>query len=286
MRSRIALYVVLLTLAACACAQEMTPAEAAADFRSLGTATGRSLEKECARLLSREESLSQALGVSAQKTTEVVEMLDAAYSRAKVRDRYTLTRFMALMGDTYDGGYPFLIRCGDGLQEQLWYSIQTSLKKALEQNPEFLPRLLRDDDPSIVTTVIDISDKRHNEPIRRALLAWIGSPNPRFRILPAFYMRSLPMDKRALVVDRMLDDPDALLRRKAITFIDPETAIALFPRLRRGFAQGSSGRKIGILYLGCCLSDPTISQELALARTDPDPEVRKAAKELELALRD
>lgn len=262
-----------LAITACAWSQG-SPASPVSDLRRLESATGKDLEKACAQVAQDQKSWE-----GEKKAIEMATVLDAAYLRAKVRDRFTLARLMAFLGDEYGDGYPFLITCGEGRYRTLWSAMQASLEKALKQNPEFVARLLRDQSPSIVTATIECSGKEHNQTIRNALLTWTRSPNPRFRILPAFFNRVLPMSERVLVIERSLEDPDPFIRREAVSFVNVQTAIEVLAKLRQDFANASSGRKVGVLYLGCRLSEPSISRELAIARKDPDPNVRKAAEE-------
>lgn len=248
-------------------------------FLELRGLTGHELRAACERVAEPSSLPSESI-----RRVGGDVILHGLFLRASSRDRFTLARLMARLSDPFSGRDPFLVRCGDGLSEAPWFRMRTTLAKALKLNPEFVPRLLRDADPVVAEAAVGEAGKEQRETVRRALLIWSGSANPRFRVLAAYYVNTLPVDEREIVVDRMLDDPDPLLRREAVRFVDGDTARAVFPRVRYGFRNGSPSRKVGILHLGFLAADISVSKEISLAGVDADPDVREAARELAKAM--
>lgn len=204
------------------------------------------------------------------------------FESANEVDRLTLARLMARLGQPYHEGLPdYGTICGNGLKETNWYGMRESLRKALIQQPKLVPQLLRDPDPAVAGPAIEVAGDT-NPAVRNSLLAWSNSKNPRFRMLSALHVELLSFKDQATVVDRLLHDP--LLAREAIRGVGTDSATYLFSRLRTGFKRGNTERKLAILQLGVIGQDRSVSEELAIARTDPDPEVRKAAKEFGSAI--
>lgn len=298
MRRLLALFLLSLPLVASAHADEKGLQRAVAEWRALFqplkgvrmTDAGSILERIAREAEAKNDALRDNVDELASYRVwqtalgEGVAALEGLFARSGPRERRTLLRFYAAVGDLYeDSDVPDYPTCGTGLSERFDYCVRLLFLEAVAKEPAAYLGLLNDSDPRVADLAVQALHETYPDEVRTRIVEWANNPQARFRGIAAVWATRFEVNQPLLgkeaqrkIVLGLLDDPSEDVRDQVLEGLTEEQAAEEYRARLADFAKAREGRKWTALRLGTRTQDPSVGR-LALASLSGSESLIKAA---------